>query len=45
MIWAQKKIVRNIYFLNRYFDLDYKNYVMLRVLKFRNIMLVYLLFK
>lgn len=45
MIWAQKKIVRNIYFMNSTFGLDYKNYVMLRVLKFRNIMLVYLLFK
>lgn len=45
MIWAQKKIGRNIYFANRYFDLDYKNYVMLRLLKFQNIMLVYFLFK
>ncbi len=41
MIWTQKKIVINIYFANRYFDLDYKNYVMLRLLKFQNIMLVY----
>lgn len=40
MIWTQK-IVINIYFMNRYFDLDYKNYVMLRLLKFQNIMLVY----
>ena len=45
MIWKQKKIVRNIYFMNRYFDLDYKNYVMLRSLKFQKVMLVYLLFK
>lgn len=45
MIWKQKKLVRNIYFANRSFYLDYKNYVMLRVLKFQNIMLVYLLFK
>lgn len=45
MIWAQKKIVRNIYFTNRYFDLDYKNYVMLRLLKFQNIMLIYFLFE
>lgn len=45
MIWTQKKIVINIYFMNRYFDLDYKNYVMLRLLMFQNIMLVYFLFK
>lgn len=45
MIWAQKKIVRNIYFMIRYFDLDYKNYVMLRLLKFQNIMLIYFLFE
>lgn len=45
MIWTQKKIVINIYFMNRYFDLDCKDYVMLRLLKFQNIMLVYFLFK
>lgn len=41
MIWEQKKIVIYIYFTNRYFDLDYKNYVLVRKWRRLNNILVY----